>query len=828
MDAARALIDGSGPIDGWSGGDLDDGFDALDLKPLFGVWIGIAARIAKRAGPEPLSAELNRAIYNRLARISTFFILDPEERGAAHDLWSRAEPDRVLPFVSNERRARNVATFLASQPTTAGTIAIAEGVAKRFRGEVPAWTQHILALHARGSASDLELARFAGSIPLVKSQMEPVCRRLIEREAYSALGEIAERRPSAASKAMEAIAAAAVAAGTPWLAERDNATLVDHGLAALATRSGPRAAAAIGDKSLALARSVAALGGAPDQRVEVAKRLAEQGYRIAAASLIASVRTETEAAAFRWAKLSAQGPAETRSSEPWAIAHAAWPSRRIRNAYASALAFADLDYSRAEAFLAESIAEAPGEIDAWKRLAAIKTIAGDRAAEKALLDDIVARFPDDAWAAAQHLRFDLARADVDAVGEALASLDSSSNPHQMRIAAEIHLMRGDVTTSAEAWREVAARRGMAADAYRYTVALFQENRFDEAAAELERLIVRYPGMWKLHRKLGQARERTGEFAAALDCFTRALALEPDLVDVQAGIGRCLTYTGRHDDCATWLSRLDDESVDQGWVHSLRAFNAAMAGRRGEASAALAQLHGIADTFLAQRAAAQAADPATVWKDGRFARHPHPDAGAHNLAFRDGLAMLQGAKSLALVGNAPALIGSGDGAGIDARDCVIRINDFQTDGFEADVGGRTSLWYSAAARTARPRNMLTATPTWVYQEKSYELPLIGDFSRLRLGRELDLPDACLLPPDIHYLSSRLICPWPTSGLRLIGLLEFLVQRPYALYGFEFFREQRMHYYEADNRHLHLGEFHPIQFERDFIETVLAEGSNLIRA
>ena len=49
------------------------------------------------------------------------------------------------------------------------------------------------------------------------------------------------------------------------------------------------------------------------------------------------------------------------------------------------------------------------------------------------------------------------------------------------------------------------------------------------------------------------------------------------------------------------------------------------------------------------------------------------------------------KTIALVSNAPSLLGSGFGGEIDKADLVVRFNRFTTEGYEADVGSRTDVY-----------------------------------------------------------------------------------------------------------------------------------------
>lgn len=53
------------------------------------------------------------------------------------------------------------------------------------------------------------------------------------------------------------------------------------------------------------------------------------------------------------------------------------------------------------------------------------------------------------------------------------------------------------------------------------------------------------------------------------------------------------------------------------------------------------------------------------------------------------------KSVVVVGNGPSLIGSGLGKIIDGFDEIVRFNNFVTDGYEDDVGSRTTLWSAFA-------------------------------------------------------------------------------------------------------------------------------------
>ena len=218
----------------------------------------------------------------------------------------------------------------------------------------------------------------------------------------------------------------------------------------------------------------------------------------------------------------------------------------------------------------------------------------------------------------------------------------------------------------------------------------------------------------------------------------------------------------------------------------------------------------------------ALNPSTVWLDGKYQRHPAASAPTHARRFAEDISNMRASPGVALVGNAPQLLGQSKGAAIDATGYVIRLNDFKTEGYEQDVGARTDLWYSSANRLARPNiGQASLQRIWIYQPYGPHFPELPDFAQARLGLPLTEATATYLPPHIHTLTARLIYPRPSTGFRMIALLEFFVRRAYKIAGFSFFQGAALHYFDAaDDNRLQVGEVHAIDFERDFVDQVLA--------
>jgi len=113
------------------------------------------------------------------------------------------------------------------------------------------------------------------------------------------------------------------------------------------------------------------------------------------------------------------------------------------------------------------------------------------------------------------------------------------------------------------------------------------------------------------------------------------------------------------------------------------------------------------------------------------------------------------EEICIVGNAPDLIGSGLGPTIDAFPRVMRFNNFKLEGYEADVGSKTTDWCLAnnANQYHRPevkaRLWRTNRPQWYDQL----VRIAGDVMvPIEIAREGEL--AVRINPNRQHLSSGL--------------------------------------------------------------------------
>ncbi len=149
------------------------------------------------------------------------------------------------------------------------------------------------------------------------------------------------------------------------------------------------------------------------------------------------------------------------------------------------------------------------------------------------------------------------------------------------------------------------------------------------------------------------------------------------------------------------------------------------------------------------------------------------------------------KTVAVVGNGPSEIGKGKGSEIDSHDIVIRINNYQTEGFEQDYGSKTDIWVRGFGGEdlkdyTLNNNYLFAGITGDY----FHIPLFWEFQLERIYRDLysEILTAYISPD--HY--RRLLYEFegdPTTGLSLIyTLLDLTPRKNVDFYGFSCFEDE----------------------------------------
>ena len=145
------------------------------------------------------------------------------------------------------------------------------------------------------------------------------------------------------------------------------------------------------------------------------------------------------------------------------------------------------------------------------------------------------------------------------------------------------------------------------------------------------------------------------------------------------------------------------------------------------------------------------------------------------------------KTVAVVGNGPSEVGKGKGSEIDAHDIVIRLNNYRTQGFEADYGSKTDIWVRGWGAndlldyTAKNK-YLFAGVTGNY----YLIPLFFDFQLDILYRDLieNKINTGYISGGLYSQLTRLVEIEPTTGFAALYAVKNLGAKKLDLYGFSF--------------------------------------------
>lgn len=129
------------------------------------------------------------------------------------------------------------------------------------------------------------------------------------------------------------------------------------------------------------------------------------------------------------------------------------------------------------------------------------------------------------------------------------------------------------------------------------------------------------------------------------------------------------------------------------------------------------------------------------------------------------------KSIAVVGNGPSETGKNRGEEIDSHDIVIRMNNYQIDGFENDYGSKTSVWVRNAHRSLIDKDMIEDVDYVLWESDYWHI-------HIQLNHlDLMYRDVLIAEDKIGYMYGlrNEICSNssvlnPTTGMQLVYFLE----------------------------------------------------------
>ena len=149
------------------------------------------------------------------------------------------------------------------------------------------------------------------------------------------------------------------------------------------------------------------------------------------------------------------------------------------------------------------------------------------------------------------------------------------------------------------------------------------------------------------------------------------------------------------------------------------------------------------------------------------------------------------KTIALVGNGPSEVGKGKGPEIDAHDIVIRMNNYQTAGFEQDYGYKTDIWIRGFG--GEDLNDYTDKMHYLFAGITGDyrfIPLYWDFQLDILYRDLVERNITsgYISCDLYSQLSRKTQISPTTGFSSLYTIKSLGCKQLDVYGFSFQQEK----------------------------------------
>ena len=190
--------------------------------------------------------------------------------------------------------------------------------------------------------------------------------------------------------------------------------------------------------------------------------------------------------------------------------------------------------------------------------------------------------------------------------------------------------------------------------------------------------------------------------------------------------------------------------------------------------------------------------------------------------------MSGKKEILIIANGESILKNDYGDFIDKHPLVARINNYQTKGFEKQIGRKTDIWFNGAnsklkLQTAKYSNIIVLMPSQIILKKQSDLN--GHVSkRLKLDKE----HYTTVPlSDIQYFENQVGYNRLTTGLYSI-LWAVKNYNEVIIHGFDFFQDSKAHYYDNSfskllikNNIIKKGQKHNNILEKEFVNGLIGE-------
>jgi hypothetical protein len=187
------------------------------------------------------------------------------------------------------------------------------------------------------------------------------------------------------------------------------------------------------------------------------------------------------------------------------------------------------------------------------------------------------------------------------------------------------------------------------------------------------------------------------------------------------------------------------------------------------------------------------------------------------------------RDIIVIGNGSSVLKHNVGDVIDSFTDVVRFNDYQTVGYEKQIGSRTTVWARSNSVRTKERNwslytnVIVASPEWNFG--TVQKIIKGKSNAIVIPKEqsLALQTELKLPGRKVKKGVKAQRGWPSTGILVI---DFLLKTHEVIYihGFDFFQKENgypRHYYNKIEK-MTVTHVHDSNKEKEWVNQKVRDG------
>jgi len=179
------------------------------------------------------------------------------------------------------------------------------------------------------------------------------------------------------------------------------------------------------------------------------------------------------------------------------------------------------------------------------------------------------------------------------------------------------------------------------------------------------------------------------------------------------------------------------------------------------------------------------------------------------------------KTCILVGNGGSLLGSNNGNLIDSFELVVRFNEFQIQGYETDIGNKSTHWFTVLrAVRGHWRSNIQWQQIWTHswEARPSKCHTFQSYADISAAPCFKVPHSWL--KQMSKTASTEYKSWSTGALAMWGMLhECSIEQVHAV-GFDWWRKSQIQHHYCDS--VQRGSLHDPKEEKKLIDYLVSQG------